>query len=479
MGSMKKIIFLFGSLLLLGGANAQKTIAGTWQGKLSVSATSLRLVVHIKEEGSGFSATLDSPDQGAKGIPVSRVERKGDSLLLEIAAAGAKLSGRLTSDTTFNGQWSQGFSFPLDLKKLPEGETLAVAKRPQTPKPPFPYHSTDVVYYNRDRSIQFGGTITRPNGSGPFPAVLLLTGSGQQNRDEELFDHKPFAVIADYLTRKGYLVLRVDDRGVGQTTGDVKNATTKDFTDDAMVGLDYLKSLPETEKSKIGLLGHSEGGMIAQMVAAQRRDLAFVILLAAPGEKVMDLMVHQNKAILQSAGVPAQTADSYLALYRSLITALLLSPSNDQNNTALQMVDNWVKKTPAAIVAATTGIKDEKSKETFLHNFSEGINTAWFRYFFRYNPDAYVKKITASVLALNGDKDIQVVAKPNLAALKASLQKSKAKRFDVIEVSGLNHLFQHCATCTVAEYGQLEETLAPEVLETIGSWLDKNVKKPF
>ena len=474
---MKKFNLLFFCIFLLGEINAQTSVTGTWQGKLAVSATSLRLVIHIAEEGTGFSATLDSPDQGAKGIPVSRVERKGDSLWLEIAAAGAKLSGRLTSDTTFSGQWSQGVTLPLELKKSPEGATLAGPRRPQTPRPPFPYASTDVVYYNKEKTIQYGGTITKPNGNGPFPALLLLTGSGQQNRDEEIFGHKPFAVIADDLTRKGYLVLRVDDRGVGQTTGEVKTTTTRDFAGDALVSLDYLKSLPEVDKSKLGLLGHSEGGMIAQMVAAQRNDIAFVVLLAAPGEKVIDLMTDQNRAVLQSAGVPATSIEPYLALYRPLALTITTAATEEAINTAaLQLINNWLAKTPKEIVLATTGIRYEASKQAFLNEFKKTVNTPWFRYFLRYNPDEYVRKIKAKVLAINGGSDIQVIAKPNLSALKTSLQKSKSKNFTVVELPGLNHLFQHCTKCTIAEYGELEETIAPEALETIGNWLDKNVK---
>lgn len=474
---MREISLLLFTLLIFLSANAQKNINGTWQGKLAVSSASLRIVVHIKSVDGNYSATLDSPDQGAKGIPMSRVRLAGDSLLLEVAAVGAKLSGLVTSDSTFSGQWIQGLSLPLDLKKLSAGEAVAEVKRPQTPTPPFPYVSTDVVYTNKDRSIQFGATITKPKGGGPFPALLLISGSGPQNRDEELFDHKPFAVMADYLTRKGYLVLRVDDRGVGQTTGNHQTATSKDFAGDAGAGLDYLKSLPEVDKTKIGLLGHSEGGMIAQMVASEREDISFVILLAAPGEKTIDLMAHQNEAVLQSAGMSKENIASYLSLYKPLTLAITSSSSDTAARTAAtQVVNNWLAKMPKETVLATTGISDEKTKETFINNFSRSLNTPWFRYFFRYDPAPFVEKIKASVLALNGDRDIQVVSTHNLAGLKALLQKSRAKQFDVIELSGVNHLFQRCTKCTLAEYGQLEETIAPDVLETIGRWLEKNVK---
>lgn len=475
---MRIAVALFSIFFLVGCLQAQENIAGTWEGKLNAGAVSLRIIFHINGQAGAYTATMDSPDQGAKGIPVGRVSRANDSLLLEVAAIGGKLSGKLASDTTFNGQWTQGgASLPLDLKKLGVGQSVAELKRPQTPKPPFPYESSDVVYYNKDRSIQYGATVTKPRGAGPFPALLLITGSGQQNRDEEIFGHKPFAIIADYLTRKGYLVLRVDDRGVGQTTGDVKSATTKNFADDAMVGLDYLKTLSDVDKTKIGLLGHSEGGMIAEMVAAQQKDIAFVVLLAAPGEPIIDLMTEQSRAVLQSSSMSQQQLESYLALRKSLSSAVSLVESDSAAHAAATtVVNDWLAKTPKDVALASTGIANDSSKQDFVNKAVEMLYKPWWQFFFRYQPDVYVRKMNAKVLALNGDKDIQVFSKTNLPALKASLQKSPSKNFEVVELKGLNHLFQHCTKCTVAEYAELEETFAPEALQTIGTWLGKNVK---
>lgn len=473
---MKKIILLLGCFLALSIAKAQKNRTGTWAGKLTVPAGSLRVIIHLKEDGDSYTATLDSPDQGAKDIPFSKVVFAGDSLQLELAAANARYRGRITSDSTISGEWIQGASLPLDLKKSTVVLAGEEVKRPQTPKPPFPYQSTEVQFTNQSKSIRFGGTLTKPQGKGPFPAVLLVTGSGPQNRNEELFGHQPFAVLADDLTKRGYLVLRVDDRGVGQTTGDFQTATSKDFAEDAMAGLDYLVSLPDVDKTKLGLLGHSEGGMIAEMVAAQRKDLAFVVLLAAPGEKIIDLMAHQNKAILQSAGVSEATADAYVSLYKPLALALAAGSNAANKEKAREVMTNWKKHTSPEIVLATTGIKDVQSEERFLEDFFKSIGTPWFQYFLQYDPAPHLKRIRAKVLALNGDKDIQVLSQPNLAGLKAGLQKSPSKGFDVKEMPGLNHLFQSCQSCTVAEYGKLEETIAPAVLETIGEWLAKNIK---
>ncbi|HET7897091.1 MAG TPA: alpha/beta fold hydrolase, partial [Flavisolibacter sp.] len=355
---MKKIFLLLIAFSLARFAQAQQNLAGTWAGKLTVPSGSLRLIIHVTKTGETYMATLDSPDQGARGIPFSRANVSGDSVLFELDMARANYSGVITSDSTISGRWTQGMSLPLDLKKVPEGQTEAKVNRPQTPKPPFPYNSKDVMYSNSDSSIQFGATITSPQGNGPFPAVLLITGSGPQNRDEELFGHKPFAVIADALTRKGFLVLRVDDRGVGQTTGDFSTATSRDFADDAVAGLNYLLSLPEVDKSRVGLLGHSEGGMIAEMVAAERKDLNFVILLAAPGIKIIDLMADQNQAVLQSNGATKEMAGAYAALYKPL--AVLLANANDESTAkkaAQEVVDAWIKQTPKETVVATTGIR--------------------------------------------------------------------------------------------------------------------------
>jgi hypothetical protein len=475
---MKLLVLILFSLFLFQTSGAQKNIQGTWQGKLSVAGNALRMVVHIKEQNGSYAATLDSPDQGVKGIPVGNVQLVADSLHLDVAVAKAKLSARLVNDSTLNGQWQQGgAAFPIALtKSAADSGATATPNRPQTPVPPFRYDSKDVRYSNADKSIQFGATVTRPFGNGPFPAVVLITGSGPQNRDEELLGHKPFAVIADDLTRRGFLVLRADDRGVGQSTGDRTNATSKDFAEDAIAALDYLRSLPEVDKNKLGLLGHSEGGMIAQMVGAQQQDLAFLVMLAAPGIPVIELMALQNEAVLLSAGLSKEAVEQYLALYRPLLAAIAAAPAAQAETVAMQVVDNWIKKTPKATVMMTTNISDKASKQKFVTAFSKQVSNPWFNYFLQYNPDDYLIQLKAKVLALNGDKDVQVTSAANLAGLEASLKKSKSPQYNIVALKGLNHLFQHCNKCTVNEYGELEEAIAPEALEAIGNWLVKEVK---
>lgn len=470
---MKRVNLFIVAIFAFSIATAQKNIAGVWEGKLNVGTTSLRLVFHLKKDSTGFSGSMDSPDQGAKGIGLSKVELKMDSLLMEVASAGGKAIGRLVNDSTFSGHWVQGASLPLELKKVGAPSTV---NRPQTPKPPFAYQSEDVIYYNKDQSIQYGATITFPNRGGPFPAMILITGSGQQNRDEELFGHKLFAVIADYLTRQGYAVLRVDDRGVGKTTGNVESATSKDFAEDVKVGLDYLKGRKEVAKNKIGMLGHSEGGMIAQIVAAERPDIAFVVSLAGPGQKIDELMLDQNRAIMQATGVSKEAVDEYLTLYKAILPAIINAPSDSAAKTASTgIISQWMKNTPKETVVATTGITEEEGTENFVNSFTESLRSPWFTYFLNYDPAPYIRKMKGKVLVLNGEKDIQVLSKPNLDGWRSSLAKRGVAKYDIIELKGLNHLFQHCTSCTIQEYGQLEETIAPEALEVIGAWLKKNV----
>jgi uncharacterized protein len=473
---MKKLIVLWFALQAFC-AGAQHRISGIWEGHLNVGVP-LLMDFRIQQDSGRLQVQMDVPDQGLKGMEASSAEAGADSLVIEIAKISGRYEGKRVSDSLFHGEWIQaGRRFPLDLKKV---TALTIARRPQTPVPPFPYKAEDVVYANKDKSIQYGATLTIPPGKGPFPAILLITGSGQQNRDEEILQHKPFAVIADYLTRKGYLVMRVDDRGMGQTTGDVKSATSRDFANDAEVSLDYLKQRKEVDPKHIGLLGHSEGGMIAEMIAAERKDIDFIILLAAPGENIKKLMTDQNAAILSSVGMSKAYVSSYLDLYSKLLNIVPDAATvQEARQKALQVVNEWKAATAHNVVIATTGMYNDSTTNAYVNNMVYFLYLPWFRYFIHFDPAPYLEKAHSHILALNGDKDVQVVAGPNLLAMEASLKKSPAKSREIKELKGLNHLFQHCTWCTVQEYGQLEETIAPGVLETIADWLERKVGREY
>jgi uncharacterized protein len=467
---MNRIIIFFTCLFAAVSANAQSAFTGIWEGKMN-PGIEMRVVFYISQDSSkNYIATMEFPDQGMKDIKASKITVSNDSIRLEISKFGASYAGKLKGDSLITGTMKQGVSLPLNMKKV---EKVSEIVRAQTPVPPFAYKSEDLVYTNKNKSISYGATITIPPGKGPFPAALLLTGSGSQNRDEEIVGHKPFAVIADHLTKNGFIVLRVDDRGMGKTTGDASIATTRDYANDAIASLEYLLQRPEVNKKKIGLIGHSEGGMIAQMVAAERKDINFVVLLAAPGEPTMKVMHDQNEAILRKSGMSKEYVAAYLELYGNILTTILAADSATAIAKVKPVVDEWINKTPKNIVMVTTGITNDSTKNNFVNVFVSQLNMPWIRYFLSYDPASYIKKISASVLALNGSKDVQVISKSNLPAIEAALKQSKSKNYEVKELEGLNHLFQECKSCTINDYGQLQQTISPAVLEIMTNWMKK------
>jgi len=448
-------------------------IVGTWEGKLNVGIE-LRIVFHIKMQANGsLKSTADSPDQSAFGLKCDTTILSGDELSIQMLDLGASFTGKMVNDSTVDGIFTQGSEIPLALKKV---EKISELKRPQTPKPPYPYKSEDVIYYNTDKSLQYGATITIPEGKGLFPAAVLITGSGAQDRDETILGHKPFAVIADHLSRNGYIVLRVDDRGVGKSTGDFGQSTSEDFAKDVSNSIDYLLTRPETDKKKLGMIGHSEGGMIAPMVAAARKDIDFIVLLAGPGVRITELMEEQNAAILRSMGISESAVTEAKSLFRRIVNEIY---SSADSLTAIQqtsvVMENW-KATKSKAILSELGLADSIKRSEHVNQLVQQLFGTWFRYFINFNPRPYLEQLRCKVLALNGDKDIQVISSQNLPGLKAALKKSKAKAIEIKELPGLNHLFQTCKKCTVEEYGILEETIAPSALQEISNWLNKNVK---
>ncbi len=306
---MKKsyLIAVFSILLLSGNSiyaqnvTDNNSVTGSWLGKISTGALNLRVVFNLSIiEKDSLVATLDSPDQGAKGIKLGPVTFTGDSLKISAGALRAKYEGRVTNDSTIEGTWTQaGVAMSLDLKKL---KSELVMNRPQEPKPPFPYSAEDVTFRNSKFNIELAGTVTIPKGTGPFPAVILITGSGPQNRDEEIFGHKPFMVIADYLSRHGIAVLRYDDRGVGKSQGTYATATSADLATDAEAAYEFLKTYPKINSKDIGLLGHSEGGLIAPIVASTNPGIAFIVSLAGPGVSGEKVILKQAQDIGRLSG---------------------------------------------------------------------------------------------------------------------------------------------------------------------------------
>lgn len=461
--AMKSLSILIISFLSAMAISAQD-IAGQWYGQLKVQGIQLRLVFNITQTDKGLSATMDSPDQGAKGIPATAIFET-PLLKIEIPVAKIAYEGTLGKDNIIAGMFKQGGqSFPLNLSKIKiEKEKLL---RPQEPTKPYPYHSEDISFANEKAGITLAGSLTLPTKEGVYPAVILISGSGPQNRNEELMGHKPFLVLSDYLTKNGIAVLRYDDRGTAMSKGDFKAATTADFATDVEAAIDYLKTRKETDKKKIGLIGHSEGGLIAPMVASHSKDVAYVVLLAGTGIPGDQLLLLQQKLVGKASGISDADLQKIEATNRNVFDIVKKSTGPENLNADLtKYIGQALKENPNA--AKPAGMSDDD----FVQLQVSQITTPWMQYFIKYNPAQDLEKVTCPVLALNGEKDLQVPPKENLEAIKKALSKGGNKKSTIIELPNLNHLFQECKTGSPTEYATIEQTISPTALVEILNWL--------
>ena len=444
-----------------------------WEGKIALGAgIELRLVFHVGKNKAGeLMATMDSPDQGAKGLKVDLVTQDKDTLTFEIRSLAAKFSGTLDkTGSTATGTFEQrGMKFPMTLKKT---EKVTELLRPQTPKPPFAYMAEDVSYPNKAAGISLSGVLTLPNGPGPFAAAIMISGSGAQDRDETLFQHKPFLVIADALTRRGVAVLRVDDRGVGGSSGNTVKSTSDDFAGDVQAGMAYLKTRREIDPHKIGLIGHSEGGLIAPMVAARSGDVAFIVMLAGtglPGDEIVKL---QSRLIAKTMGAKGERLDKQLVFQARMFEVVKAEKDEKVVESKLKAI---FKEATAVLTDAEK--KEAGDLETLGDAQIKRVNNPWFRFFLGFDPRPALAKVHCPVLALNGEKDLQVPPKENLAEIKKAVAKAGNPDVTVMELAGLNHLFQTCKTGAPSEYAQIEESFAPSALAIVCDWVETQAKK--
>ncbi|MDH6342015.1 pimeloyl-ACP methyl ester carboxylesterase [Parabacteroides sp. PFB2-12] len=448
---MKKVyVWLLCSLFVLASASASaQDITGNWYGRADVGGMKLRMNLTFEKSGETYTGYMVSPDQSSAKIPFNKITFEANRLSLEIAQIGFKYQGVWKEDNTIDGSFTQmGAQFPIKFSR----EEI-VANRPQHPVPPYPYLTEEITFRNEKANVRLAGTITLPKQAGKYPAVVLVTGSGPQNRDEELMGHKPFWVIADYLTRQGIVVLRYDERGVGASEGKYNECGIPDFAEDAAAAIAYLKNRKEVDKQKIGIIGHSEGGSVATLLAAQQIP-AFIVSLAGPGENGRDLMQKQRAALFKTSGA----TDAYINRYNETMTKL--------EDYILTTDKNAVKKESITAIIAGTVLAGQE--QTIIAQMtSESMLTL-----LRFDPLDYFKKITCPVLALNGDKDLQVIARPNLEGFK-QITANGNNQVTIKEYPGLNHLFQHATTGLPAEYSQIEETISPEVLKDMGEWILK------
>lgn len=456
-------------------AHAQQTdLTGAWLGTLEVGPTKLRIVFHLTRQDDGsYRATMDSPDQGAHGIPVRSVTVTGDSVHLALPALNADYRGEVQPDgERIAGTFTQhGMGFPLEMERTDEAP--GQGPRPQDPKEPLPYHSEDVVYENPAApGVRLAGTFTRPREPGRYPAALLITGSGPQNRNEEIMGHRPFLVLADHLTRRGIAVLRVDDRGVGESTGDFSTATSADFASDVRAGVAYLKSRDDVDPAAIGLIGHSEGGLIAPMVAAESDDVAWIVLMAGPGLPGDSILILQAELIARASGAPDTAIRWNQELQRTLFRILREEPSDSAARERVRAaLRAFHERTRAALGQRPAEGTEAEAREAAIEQQVRQVVTPWYRYFIDYDPRPTLRRVKVPVLALNGSLDLQVPSDPNLAAIREALEQGGNRNVTIIEFPGLNHLFQTAKTGAPAEYAEIEETIAPAVLETIAEWV--------
>jgi pimeloyl-ACP methyl ester carboxylesterase len=469
MKTIRQLLFFF--ILFIPSfmiAQQNQRFVGPWMGKLNVGAIQLRLGINLSVDNSGnITALLDSPDQNTFGIKTDSTVISGVNITIKASKLMASYVGTLApGDSAINGKWTQGAqTFDLNLKK-----TLApvVLKRPQDPKPPFPYKSEEITFHNDKANIDLAGTLTIPEGKGPFPAVILITGSGPQDRDEALMGHKPFLVIADYLSRNGIAVLRYDDRGVANSKGTFATGTTFDFADDAEAGLTWLKKQPLIDVKKVGLAGHSEGGLIAPIVASRNNNVNFIILIAGPGVSGKDILIAQSTLISEKSGIKPEEIEKTSKLNKAIYEAIM----NEKDNTI-------------ALANAKKIMADAINKENSLSETVKAaqINTIeakitpllspWFRTFMELDPKQYLLKTKCPVLALNGTKDLQVPYQVDLEAIDKYLKQAGNKNYTIMKIEGVNHLFQHADTGLPTEYGTIEETFAPEALKAMSDFILK------
>jgi fermentation-respiration switch protein FrsA (DUF1100 family) len=442
-------------------------IDGSWTGILEAGATRLNIVFRIVNTADGLTAQMQSPDQSPIWANASSVVRKDSALTISFKGLGVEYEGKISADLSgIDGTFTQnGYALQLNLKRAGTQSAANVGapkqaeqqpRGPQNPVKPYPYHVEDVNYSNPAAGNTLAATLTVPPGKGPFPAVLLISGSGPNDRDATVFGHKPFWVLSDYLTRKGIVVLRADKRGIGLSTGNILTATTADFASDAEAGVAWLKLRPEVDQHKIGLVGHSEGGIVAPMAAVADRDVAFIVLMAGSGVPGDQIIVEQGRLIEEAAGAIKEKVDQDADAQRALYA--LLEKETDEAALEKALHEQLLARgVPEAQVGAQV----------------KALTSPWVRFFISYDPAAALRKLTIPVLAINGTLDLQVPPAQNLPVIRKSLEEAGNKQFEVDELPGLNHLFQTVKTGAPSEYGQIEETMSPVAMEKVASWILK------
>lgn len=451
------VLLLLGVLLCFGQPPQSPGAEGWWEGGINASGVVLRLELHITRNPDGsLAASLKSIDQGGAELPVAGVSETDRSVTVSVRGGTTGFTGTLTADAQkLDGTFTQGANrWPLTFERATGPLVISHA---QDPKPPFPYREEDVTVSSTG-GVRLAGTLTRPQGDGPFAAVVLIGGSGPNDRNEDIVGHKVFLLLADTLTRRGLAVLRMDKRGIAKSTGSFPTATTRDFANDVEADIDYLSTRPDIDAQRIGLIGHSEGGMIAPMVAAERAGVAFIVMLAGPGLRGDDVLASQNRDLAAAAGAPPETLATMVKNLHAVYAIVESTPDVAQMTADVQ----------AAVAAGTL-------PQTDYSRLLAALSAPWMRAFLSFDTPAYLRKVKCPVLALIGSKDLQVSARENIPAIQAALAGNADVQ--VKEMAGLNHLFQTAKTGLPSEYAPIDETMSPPVLMLVGDWVVARVVK--
>ena len=442
-----------------------QNIEGIWQGNLEVQpGKTMLFIFKISESNKSYFTKLDIPSQGLKNLQPASTTFLDNNLIINASNLGFKFDGMLNEESgEIKGSFQEGLNIvPLILIKKIKAEQVETPKRPQEPSKPYPYLVEEVNIYNSEDHISLAGTLTLPKSSNQHtPVVILISGSGPQDRNEAYMGHKPFLVLADYLTRKGIAVLRYDDRGVGESTGNFEKATTVDFSNDVLKIIEFLKNRTDIDTHNIGLIGHSEGAIIAPKVANNSKNVSFIVMLAGTG--VLGKQVSLQQA-LDYRNFPVEDEEKY----RDYIVKAIDIAASDKDIT---IVKKDLKSFYQDSEVLNSILPPNINKDEFIENLVKSRTNPWIRYFYNYNPAEEIAKIGIPALALYGSKDTQVPPKYNMQAVKEALEESNSENYEVVLMQGLNHLFQESTTGHISEYPKIEETMSPKVLEKISGWI--------
>ena len=441
---------------------------GDWYGTLDAMGQQLPLVIHLQDSAGYWTGTMDSPKQKAYGIEMNKVEVNGMNLVFSIDKLNASYQGSLSDSLGIGGTFKQG-AFKAHLSFSQREVEVTESRKKQDPSEPYPYLQEEVEVLNVEGGFTLRGTLTHPDGASTIkiPCIILITGSGPQDRNEEILGHRPFLVLADQLTRAGYCVLRLDDRGAGKSEGTFTGATSVDFAQDISAALEFAKGISYIDNQRIILMGHSEGGMIANMVAVNHPEVFGVISLAGPGVLGATLLMEQQELIAKSLGATKNELKEMRAFSADFFPLLTMDSLTIVAKKTEAFLRNYVRRSKEFKRSS----KDEQ--ETWITQNMDAYVNPWMIYFLNYNPEIDLKKITCHYLALNGSTDLQVPSSMNLNAINANCNPGEGKVKKIIELQGLNHLFQPSATGSPTEYGSNEITFDESAIKEILAFIEE------